>query len=116
MDDTDAWRNERRLWLEGSDPYRELLDEDCIMAFPAPVGLLRGQSVIIRSLQGIPRWEHLTISEKVMSRIGENFIVLGYLAEARRAEGGPYAACCTSTYHGVGADWKLIQHQHTPVD
>lgn len=51
-----------------------------------------------------------------MSRIGENFIVLGYLAEARRAEGGPYAACCTSTYHGVGADWKLIQHQHTPVD
>ena len=89
MDDTDAWRNERRLWLEGSDPYRELLDEDCIMAFPAPVGLLRGRSVIIRSLQGIPRWEHLTISEKVMSRIGENFIVLGYLAEARRAEGGP---------------------------
>jgi len=116
MDDNDAWRIERRLWLEGSEPYREVLDEDCIMAFPAPVGLLRGRSVIIQSLHGIPRWEQLAVSEKIMGRIGETFIVLGYLAEARRGEDQPYAAYCTSTYHGAGAEWKLIQHQQTPVD
>lgn len=116
MDDNDAWKNEQRLWLEGPDAYRELLDEDCIMAFAAPIGLLRGQSIILRSLEGVPRWERLTISEKVMSRIGEDYIVLGYLAEARRVGGAPYAAYCTSTYRRAGVQLKLVQHQQTPAD
>ncbi len=34
MDDTQAWAVEERFWLEGSSIYDDLLDPECLMAFP----------------------------------------------------------------------------------
>jgi hypothetical protein len=115
MNDRDAWTREQRLWLKGADTYRALLDEDCIMAFPAPVGLMQGRETIVASLEGAPRWESVTMTEKTSTRPGGTSLVLGYRAEARRTEGQAYIAYCTSTYRAIGIDWKLIQHQQTPA-
>lgn len=114
MDDAHAWETERRLWLEGPDTYRKLLDAQCIMAFPAPVGLMHGPS-IIGSLEGVPRWDRVTMADRTIGRPTHGCVVPGYRAEGHRADSRPYAAYCTSTYCDTGTGWKLAQHQQTPI-
>lgn len=113
MNDQDAWSWERRLWLEGADAYEALLHGDCVMAFPAPVGLLKGAD-IVRSLENAPRWDSVSMDETV-ARTAEGTVVLGYRAEGRRGMDTPYRAYCTSTYRLCDGQWRLIQHQQTPV-
>ncbi|MDK1490355.1 hypothetical protein QN219_09815 [Sinorhizobium sp. 7-81] len=115
MDDAHAWDLEQRLWLEGLDTYRKLLDEQCIMAFPAPVGLMRVPS-IIDSLESAPRWDRVIMAERSVGRPAHGCLVLGYCAEGYRAGTKPYGAYCTSTYCDTGAGWKLVQHQQTPIE
>ena len=48
MAEHEAWALEVRLWLEGAAAYRDIVDEDCIMAFVAPVVI----ALIISSVFG----------------------------------------------------------------
>jgi hypothetical protein len=56
------------------------------------------------------------MSDRMLSRIGDQAVVLAYRAEARRGDGDPYRAFCSSTYAKTPDDWRLAQHQHTPMD
>ncbi|WEX86311.1 hypothetical protein PZN02_002585 [Sinorhizobium garamanticum] len=114
MDDAHAWETEQRLWLEGPDTYRKLLDKQCIMAFPAPVGLMQGPS-IIDSLEGAPRWDRVVMTDRTIGRPAHGCLVLAYRAEGHRADRKPYAAYCTSTYCDTGVGWKLVQHQQAAI-
>ncbi|PWW02148.1 uncharacterized protein DUF4440 [Hoeflea marina] len=104
---------ERRLWLEGSPAYEEILAPDCIMAFAAPVGILRG-AAIHQSLKALPRWDDVEISETDLAQPDDSTLVHAYRAVGHREGDAPYRAYCTSTYRRTGEGWCLIQHQQTP--
>jgi hypothetical protein len=101
MDDAFAWTMEERFWTGGIAHYGAALHLDCVMAFPAPVGIMSG-SAILDSLAGAPRWSEVTFADRAMARIGEGALVLGYRARAIRPGTQPYEAFCTSTYVGQG--------------
>jgi hypothetical protein len=107
------WHSERQLWLEGVDAFQAIVHPDCIMAFAAPIGVMKGKA-IIESLEDAPRWADVEMSLQTSSQIG-NATILAYFAKARRAGASGYSAYCTSTYIREGDDWRIVQHQQTPV-
>src|SRR5947207_15357818 len=86
MDDKQACDIEQRFWLEGSIVYNELLDPECIMAFPG-VGIMRA-SEMLASLKDTPRWTTVEITDRTVGRPGSTTLVLGYRAESRRDKDG----------------------------
>lgn len=114
MNDEQVWKLEQRLWLEGAAVYQELLDPQCVMAFPEPVGILRG-TAIVQSVEAGPRWSKVTMTLRTVGRPDTQTIVLAYRAEGERAGAEDYIAFCTSTYRCSGGQCKLVQHQQTPV-
>jgi hypothetical protein len=113
MSDENPWEIERRLWLDGAAAFEARLDPACVMAFPAPTGLLAG-AAIVESLKGAPRWAELEMQEAHLARPADDLAVLAYRAVARREGGAPYRAWCTSTYRLDEGRWRLLQHQQTP--
>ncbi len=116
MTDDEAWATERAFWTGGADHWRDALDPACVMAFPAPAGIVAGGAEIVRSLADAPRWSSVRMAEARISRPAADLLVLAYRAEGRRGEGAAYHAYCTSTYHRSGdGRWRLVQHQQTPA-
>jgi hypothetical protein len=111
MDDAQAWATERRLWLKGTSVFGDLLDPECLMAFPG-MGVMRAADVL-RSLEGAPRWKSVEMTDRAIGRPGDS--VLGYAAVGHRDGMPPYRCLCTSTYRRGDGAWKLIQHQQTPA-
>ncbi len=114
MTDEEAWATERGFWTGGADHYRDAIDPACVMAFPAPAGIIAGAE-IVRSLADAPRWSSVRIAETRAARPAPDLLVLAYRAEGRREGVAPYSAYCTSTYHRSGGRWRLVQHQQTPA-
>jgi hypothetical protein len=114
MTDDDAWRMEERFWTGGEDHYHKALDPSCVMAFPAPAGIIAGPG-IAQSLVGAPRWSSVAMAEPHVGRPSDDLLVLAYKAEGRRDGAASYRAYCTSTYRRDGDRWRLVQHQQTPV-
>lgn len=113
MDEQQVWTLEERLWLEGEPAYGELVSGECLMAFPAPVGILKGVE-ITESLRGAPRWSSVRMNQRAVARPDNGVMVLAYLALAEREGAGPYVAYCTSTWRAREDRWRLIQHQQSP--
>lgn len=112
-DEEELWEIEERLWLSGAEVFRSVMDEDAVMVFPVPAGILRGKEVL-EGLDGAPRWRTVEMRERNFRRRGE-VAVLAYRASAER-EGAPlYEALCASTYLNDGGTWRLVAHQQTPV-
>ena len=101
MDDDAAWDAiwalEERFWTGGEDHYRSALDPACVMAFPAPAGVMSGPS-IAASLAQAPRWSSVVMSGRHVARPAPGLIVLGYRAQGQRDGAALYEAFCTSTY------------------
>lgn len=113
MTDDEAWRAEERFWTGGEDHHREALDPACVMAFPAPAGIMHGAD-IARSLAGAPRWASVEMAERHVGRPAADLLVLAYRARGLRDGAAPYGAYCTSSYRRDGDRWLLVQHQQTP--
>lgn len=111
VDEDAAWELEERFWLEGSSIYDDLLDNECLMAFPG-MGVMRAAD-ILDSLRDTPRWRSVQMTSRATGRPDETVLVLGYTAEGRRDGAEPYRCFCTSTYRRDRGDWKLVQHQQT---
>src|SRR3954464_14893725 len=67
MDDDEIWRMEEQFWIGGEARYRSALDPECIMGFPAPIGIMVGKA-ILESLAQAPRWSSVEISECQIAR------------------------------------------------
>lgn len=104
---------ERALWLEGAERFRACMAEGCVMVFPEPVGILRGDD-ILAGLEGVPRWSDLALAGLVATTAGDTAI-LAYRAEARRGDGPPYRALCSSTWIRRAGAWRILAHQQTPL-
>jgi hypothetical protein len=109
---TDLWKIERRLWLEGAEAYEEVMATLCIMVF-GPSGIMQRDD-ILESLRNAPRWSDVELSERSES-FRDEVAILAYRAVGEREDDAPYKALCTSTYVREGNEWRLAQHQQTPV-
>ena len=115
MGDDEAWCMERAFWTGGAEHYRDALDPACVMAFPAPAGIIAGPG-IAESLAGAPRWSSVGMSEAHVARPADGLLVLAYKAKGERDGAAPYTAHCTSTYRRADdGRWRLVQHQQTPA-
>lgn len=104
---------ERRFWSEGVTVCDDHLDPAAVMAFPK-VGPLDARAVR-ESLSDGPRWDSVDFHAVRFSRPDERLAVLAYTAEARRGDDPPYRALCTSTWRRCGPNWRIVQHQQTPL-
>jgi len=111
----EIWALEERLWTDGLAAYDELLAENCLMALPSPAGIM-DRDEIVDSLKEAARWTRVKMNNRQHSTPIPDVIVLAYSASASRDDTEDYKALCTSTWHKLGSDWKLFQHQQTPVD
>jgi hypothetical protein len=110
----EIWSLEEQFWTAGADYYRDALGPDCVMAFPAPAGIIAGLQ-IVQTLENAPRWSSIAMSERHLVQPSPDIVVIAYRAEGRREGASTYEAYCTSTYHRGTAGWRLIQHQQTPI-
>ena len=110
----EIWQVERQLWLEGVEAYRAHMAESCIMVF-GPMGILQ-RAAILESREQAPRWTAVEMTEQQTAEPAPDCRVIAYRAEARRDDARPYLAYCSSTYVRRDGDWRLVQHQQTPVE
>ena len=92
MNEVAIWSLEEQFWMEAEIYYRSALDPECIMGFPAPVGIIVGKAILESLAQA-----------------------LGYRARATRRGAEPYQAFCTSCYRASVGGWKLFQHHQSPI-
>lgn len=108
----ELWREEREFWLAGVAEAARRLDGACLIAL-SPMGIL-DRAGTVAALQSGPRWQEVTLSERASIET-DDVCVLAYRATARRAGAETYRALCTTTWIRRGGDWRILQHQQTPV-
>lgn len=108
----ELWTEERDFWLAGAAEAARKLDDGCLMAF-APSGILTRRKVV-ESLSDAPRWQEVGFADRASIQTDE-VCVLAYRATARRAGAETYRALCTTTWIRRDGDWRILQHQQTPV-
>ena len=107
----ELWALEEGWWLRGPAEARRVTHPACLMGFG--FGLMQGEA-IFAGLDAAPRWTGLAMTDRHGAE-ADGLVVLGYRADARRADGSTHAAVCTSTWtRGPDGGWRLIQHQQTP--
>lgn len=109
----EIWELERNFWLGGAEHFERTMADKCLMAFPDPVGILEG-SHIVETLKGVPRWVSIEMTGTHVADLGHT-VTLAYRAEARREGEQPYRAVCSSTYVEAGGNWRIVQHQQSPI-
>jgi hypothetical protein len=112
-DDDGIWTLEQDFWLKGAEHYEQVLDPHCLMAFPAPTGIM-GRDEVLASLRDAPRWDSVEMSGQTTVEPADNLKVIGYQAVATRGGTRPYAATCLSTYRRSDQVWLMTSHQQTP--
>lgn len=114
MEDQRAWAIETSLWTGDPSHLMAAVDKGCLMVVPSEPHILTAAAAF-RSMSDAPRWSEVTFGNTHVSRPEKGLIVLAYTAHARRDEGEPYVAHCTSTWRRQRhEDWRLVQHQQTP--
>ncbi len=108
------WSMEQDFWLRGAEFYERHLDARCVMAFPAPAGIMKREA-ILASLDGIPRWQSAAMRNRTEAAPAADLAILAYEVEARRDSAAPYRATCLSTYRRDGDHWLMTSHQQTPA-
>ncbi len=112
--DDELWSMEEQFWTGGLPHYEHSLDASCVMAFPAPAGILAG-AAIVEGLKGAPRWLSVAMTDRHLAHPAPELSVLAYRARGVRPGAPPYEAYCTSTYRRAADGWRLVQHQQTPI-
>ena len=83
MNEVAIWSLEEQFWMEAEIYYQSALDPECIMGFPAPVGIIVGKA-ILESLAQAPRWAAIEMGDCGLVRPTPDLIALGYRARATR--------------------------------
>lgn len=114
MDDGRVWTFEESLWKADAQHYRESIDGSCLMVVPAPPYVLVGMAAA-DAVADTPRWETTAFSDTQIARPQDGIIVIAYKIDATRGQ-ETYVAHCSSVYQRIAhEEWKVIQHQQTPL-
>lgn len=105
------WQDEEALWTMGAAEMRRRLHPAGLAIFGTTeiVDVAGAMAVVERA----PRWTSARLFDRRLSQ-SDDVVVLAYRVAALR-EGTEYQALCSSVWVRMGDDWKLIQHQQTPV-
>jgi hypothetical protein len=104
---------DRRLWSGGADEYREILDDDCLVAFTKMAGV-SDREAVAGAAEGNQRWRDVKLDSQGMLRPTDDVAILTYRATAKRGD-EPYRALVSSGYVERDGEWKLMFHQQTPL-
>ncbi len=109
---------EEGFWLAGEDHFLAHLDRQCLLAFPQAGEMHGVQSAeAIAATASTPgRWRDLAIRHRHLLQPSDNVALISYRADVSRFDGMPYAALIGSGYVRRADGWKLMFHQHSPVD
>ena len=115
MDDERVWSFERDLWIGDPALYDRAIDGECLMVVPTPPFVLTGEQAA-ETVKATPRWTEVEFAEQRISRPQEGLLVVAYKVNASKSDGESFEAYCTTTYRRLAhEDWRVIQHQQTPV-
>ncbi len=107
------WNDEETIWTGSVGEAVRRLDRACVMVAPPPAGIM-GYRAILGAFDSAPRWQHVAMSDRREVATDE-LTILAYHVTARRAGAEDYHALVSSTWLQRGEDWKLVQHQQTPL-
>ncbi|AMY68206.1 nuclear transport factor 2 family protein [Frigidibacter mobilis] len=107
------WTQETALWTGGLPELRKLMDPSCLMVLPE-AGILQGEAILAR-LEAAPRWREVDLAGRHLAET-DGLCILGYIATAASEGAAPWRAACSSTWARRDGEWKLLQHQQTPLD
>lgn len=102
------------LWSGGADDYREIVDEDCLVAFTQMAGVCSREEVA-STVDGSQRWKNIELEPEGVITPTDDVAILTYRASADRGD-DTYRALVSSGYVKRDGDWKLMFHQHTPLE
>lgn len=105
---------EEELWTAGAAPYREHLDDECLVAFTEMAGVSTREQ-IAGTVDDDERWRDLEIEVEGLLRPTEDVAMLTYRAEAARGNDDRYRALASSGYVRRDGGWKMMFHQQTPL-
>jgi hypothetical protein len=106
---------DRSLWSGGAEAFREAVDDDCLVAFTQMAGVSSREEVV-SSVGGSPRWKNVEIEPKGVIIPTDDVAILTYRASANRGANDEYRALVSSGYVKRSGRWKLMFHQHTPLE
>jgi hypothetical protein len=106
---------DRALWSGGADEYHEVVDDDCLLAFTRMAGVSRREEVE-SSVGGSQRWQNVELDPKGVIAPTDDVGILTYCASADRGADETYRALVSSGYVRRSGAWKLMFHQHTPLE
>lgn len=112
MAEGQLWQAERRLWLDRRTGLDDILAPTCMMALSFGVFDRLGA---LDALDRAPRWASIIFAQQLLARPAHDLVVLGYVALAAGPGTLSYQCCCTSTYRNLDQQWKIVQHQQTPL-
>jgi ketosteroid isomerase-like protein len=106
---------EEAFWHAAADLafYREHMDADALMVFPAPFGVLNAGQVLEAVAQNTP-WTRVEMRETKVTTAGDTAVV-AYRAYAEKEDGSSYSTYAGSVYVRRDDAWKLVFHQQTPI-
>jgi hypothetical protein len=104
---------ERRLWLEGTAAYRELLADDAVIVVPMQGGIL-DRDACLAAIAAAPRWEGVEFRGAQVASPGIDLTLLVYQAEASRGA-TRWSALCSSLWRQTAEGPRLVLHQQTPL-
>jgi hypothetical protein len=105
---------DRKLWSGGPDDYRELLDDECLVAFGKMAGV-SDREAVAGTVSDSPRWRNVKLHVEGLLQPTEAVAILTYRASATSPKDEPYRALVSSGYIKRDGDWKLMFHQQTPL-
>jgi hypothetical protein len=108
---------EEGFWLKGEDFFLDLVDDQCLLAFPTMLDFhgVHSREEVAATATDPNRWREVKMTSRHLLQPAEDFAILSYRADATGADGKPYSTLIGSGYVRRSDGWKLAFHQHSPL-
>lgn len=104
---------ETELWTGGPEAYRKHADEECLVVFAEMAAKMSREDIAKTAQKG--RWKDVKMTEKGLSKLSDDSVVISYECTATRKDGQPHHAFVSSGYAHRPGGWKLAFHQQTKI-
>ena len=104
---------ETELWTGGPQAYRRHTDEECLVVFAEMAKTMSREDVAKTAEKG--RWKDVKMTEKGLSKLSDDSVVICYECTATRKDGQSHRALVSSGYAHRPDGWKLAFHQQTKI-
>jgi len=104
---------ETELWTGGPEAYRKHADDECLVVFAEMAKTMSREDIAKTAEKG--RWKNVKMTEKGLSKLSDESVVISYECTATRKDGEPHHAFVSSGYARRPGGWKLAFHQQTKI-